>query len=1251
MSEATTSPMTPLSSASDDDPQKVLSDLQTEQSTLNRVSHRLAMTDPGPALEKVLSLLLPRLLSRIGKNDDAKKERHQRRRHTTNNKRKLSGGDVVVVVVATTTSSNNTTIHDQIDDMHDAIHKKLIEMLTHTMKRVREDRSCKLPCAAVLELLTTTQQPNDNDNKGATMTNAFTINLSLAFLTLGLNRCTPAECAALLPGLLQFWAFILTEQRPTTNNINDDDDDATTTTTTSSSSVGVLHFMDPSRKMRHDQTWHLIFRCLESVSHNPMENAAARRRGGGAFKTTASSVSSSSSTASSNTNASSTDDITMATSSVLSITSLNDAKQVIAESSIISAALFDLFADIFLYTPVNASSATMTPGLSPMGYQRLVSGAASQKSSEGTNNKNFREEFVTRVSLRELKLKMLDLIAPCRRFALFMPYKQQQQQQSGGDGDDDATVEKQMGDEMGISRTVALMVLLTGDPDPDIKSKAESYLRAHMDSFRGKDVGESSIHDALLGNSIALAHSIMSFSIGDISSANTKRRVKVKYQDEVALKTLQPSLGLNYHYDTNNDAEQKIYLSVCRMKVPDYTATPALKFVAKMLEDNPKLFQVGIDMGLDDADVAAVYIGTMALAVFSELRRPGSSSSSVLESAASLLHALCVRLTLFYDTRTGSGRDRLCVLLAQSLKLASDVLTPTSAGELTSSGTNVTKTAIGVEIRDHCYGLISTLARSNFALDERQEIFDCGNSSNLSSSAFTSIATATLLFGCSSNETEILRPRATSALDALLGGYTRVIALRAEQAKKDKLAEELLSAQNNEIANPWADLSANGSGSMSAETKDSNDITSSLARSLSPLLWNAARRSQPKSSRLAAARWAHELLSHIDASNAYHLLCFLSGDDDATVSMIAKQAMGVDKTLGEDINLSSWTKYDSTSNLPSFGEIIRSVVKSKSPKYKEFHVRAQAASLRFLVQSLFSEESFYGDELGGDELSTFVSVILETLSIYRNRSLSREETDLVDECSICLSACTSSSSEGRALVRNFKDDTGYGFNEISTQALSSHSAKARRHFSEVVGHLYEDHTLWSDSPGPFSVSDWIGVTGLLKLANLCKTKLETMFEPSFLLGEVHGAAFLGSQCVRAFRLAGTGKEQDADDSISDCWTACADVVALLGKGLAHSDAAIGNACSRAIVIAFSYDGQDAPILNKKLFDAVAIALDKMNASLKKFASIDHADANRSASLIQASGLLLAASTSGAGSSITSEKDGLIGLGGGTTPMC
>eukprot|EP00573_Skeletonema_grethae_P009318 CAMPEP_0201705868 /NCGR_PEP_ID=MMETSP0578-20130828/47116_1 /ASSEMBLY_ACC=CAM_ASM_000663 /TAXON_ID=267565 /ORGANISM="Skeletonema grethea, Strain CCMP 1804" /LENGTH=79 /DNA_ID=CAMNT_0048194193 /DNA_START=52 /DNA_END=288 /DNA_ORIENTATION=+ len=75
-----------------------------------------------------------------------------------------------------------------------------------------------------------------------------------------------------------------------------DNEDATS----SSSTIGVLHFMDPSRKMRHDQTWHLIFRCLESISHNPLETAATKRsaKASTASSASASSVSSSNDTTS-----------------------------------------------------------------------------------------------------------------------------------------------------------------------------------------------------------------------------------------------------------------------------------------------------------------------------------------------------------------------------------------------------------------------------------------------------------------------------------------------------------------------------------------------------------------------------------------------------------------------------------------------------------------------------------------------------------------------------------------------------------------------------------------------------------------------------------------------------------------------------------------------------------------------------------------------------------------------------------------
>jgi len=87
-----------------------LTDLQSELSTLNRVSHRLALTDAGPALEKVLNLLLPRLLSRIGKNDDAK---------TSNRSNKRKAPSSPLTLSSSASVSELSALHDQINAMHE----------------------------------------------------------------------------------------------------------------------------------------------------------------------------------------------------------------------------------------------------------------------------------------------------------------------------------------------------------------------------------------------------------------------------------------------------------------------------------------------------------------------------------------------------------------------------------------------------------------------------------------------------------------------------------------------------------------------------------------------------------------------------------------------------------------------------------------------------------------------------------------------------------------------------------------------------------------------------------------------------------------------------------------------------------------------------------------------------------------------------------------------------------------------------
>ena len=391
-------------------------------------------------------------------------------------------------------------------------------MIGHAMKRVREDRECKLLSVAIVELLLLSppeaEKPEDgtaNSNGGAVAAvNPFTINLALAFLTFGVNCCTSAECGDLFPDLLTFLGS--NYDRNQRHNGKDNSNSASDISNSSSDSGdGVGHLLDPSRKMRYDQTWHLILRCLESISNNPTENAASRRAQG----KSASTVSSSSSKASSN--GSSKDG---QTNDAAEVPSLIKTKQLLASNPILASTLFTLFSTIFFYMPLPTNSTLVPNGLSSSSYLRLMGGAATESSQKSQGSKSWKEEFGTssRGGLRVLKLKLLNLIAPCRKHALFLPEKRSYfirkklctdstnaSNHASGDvssSQDDAVVDANNDssrnnhhDELGVSHTVALMVLLTGDSDPDVRYKAESYLRAHMDTYRGKEVPQQQQSD------------------------------------------------------------------------------------------------------------------------------------------------------------------------------------------------------------------------------------------------------------------------------------------------------------------------------------------------------------------------------------------------------------------------------------------------------------------------------------------------------------------------------------------------------------------------------------------------------------------------------------------------------------------------------------------------------------------------------------------------------------------------------------
>ena len=145
--------------------QEVLSKAVSDLSSLGRVSHKLAMTNAGAPLEKVLSVLLPRLLIRVGANRALQQEYRE---------------------------TKNVVLKDTLTK----IHAKLVEMLSHIIQRIKADFNCQIPNKSILELLYNenyTPKPN---------VDVFTMNLTLTFLNIGVSRCCYQQVEALLPGLL-----------------------------------------------------------------------------------------------------------------------------------------------------------------------------------------------------------------------------------------------------------------------------------------------------------------------------------------------------------------------------------------------------------------------------------------------------------------------------------------------------------------------------------------------------------------------------------------------------------------------------------------------------------------------------------------------------------------------------------------------------------------------------------------------------------------------------------------------------------------------------------------------------------------------------------------------------------------------------------------------------------------------------------------------------------------------------------------
>lgn len=1102
-------PSTTMSNSTTPTPslQEVQTKAVNDLSQLNRVSHKLALTE-GSQLEKVLSLLLPRLLMRVGSNHALQQEY----------------------------SASSPSLKETLDK----IHAKLVETFAHIMQRVRADETCQLPVVAIVELL------YDQDSFTAKQVDVFTMNLTLTFLNLGVARCSYHQVESLLPGLLVLRG-----------------------STCSSFSTE----QSTSQKSQAHQIAHLLLKVMERLVTE--ERVSAQVSSPPSSSTlTGNKVSGNKSTVSGSTSNNNNNNI------------MDTARRLCSERDEIASSVFDLCMDVLLYQP--SSSTTMPPpGLSQAGHELLLS------------NKEWATAMRSSNKLQELQNAILNMFIPTRKWALFM------------------------NNDKGIARTVAFLVVASGDAHATVVERATLHLKAHLDSMRERHETTQAI--SALGDPISLSCTLLSLITGDSNAEAALSQI-----DGLNVATL----SLGSISTPNASASSQAILSFKRRMASDQTAAAIMNFVSqKVLNDNPLLLDTGGETQTRALSTLAVMSSNKILST------AGTSALSTLRAApyiaaAQLLNTLCIRLTAL-ESPPRAILAKAMVTVCNVLQQAATPRPSTTPGTFEGS----------IAMRDACYGVVCALSRSRHA---GSFIFTSGKVQEENDAA--SMDTAKLLFSCAANEEETLRPRAVAALDALLGAYCRVYVASSSETTNDGDEKETTltrmevdNANAVEESNPWSSLVSAPTVSdtkMAIPSSFSNNTTmrdsGGLARSLLPLLWSAAQSSQPKASRVAAARWSSELLKTLNLPNACHILCFLAGDKDGTAASIAREGLGLDNTIGE-----AYDEYeqDGSDGLPDFSDLSVVLFSETSssqsmswrPRYFDFSYHGKAAALRFGLGCLLSD--LYGGE--DDAVALYVTALSRTLRHFgtarggRGSAHGRESIDLLDECSICLAGCLSTSRFARSMILSGR--AAIGLEDLEALAILADSSKARRYLAEACGHIYEDRDLWQSVPGvEVGLSEWVEKCRILQPLKTCAKQLKDMQTELFQIGEVHGAAFLGARCCRSFRLLASSKKAESNTAIDECWESANSIIESLGRGTLHSDEIIGNAFSQGMSIALSYDGVDAPILDSRLYGGTTKALALLDTALRKYSDGDHTDETRASALGHAAGIVLAASTSAAG---------------------
>ena len=183
---------------------------------------------------------------------------------------------------------------------------------------------------------------------------------------------------------------------------------------------------------------------------------------------------------------------------------------------------------IFFCTNLLAGGRNLPPpGLTQVN-ERLRSGASTVA-----------KDWYASSRLRDLKLAILDFVSPCHRWSIF---EGSTRTRNNDKKDDDMSLTINQHEQMkGIARGVALLVLASGDPHPDICERATQYLKSHMDSLRNvntfnrngsrreKQGTPPHASQFLLGDPIALCFELLSLVNGDIVVENVLSKTNMQY--------------------------------------------------------------------------------------------------------------------------------------------------------------------------------------------------------------------------------------------------------------------------------------------------------------------------------------------------------------------------------------------------------------------------------------------------------------------------------------------------------------------------------------------------------------------------------------------------------------------------------------------------------------------------------------------------------------------------------------------------